>query len=260
MKHSFIDFWEKYKESSYLEFFFRFLLFLAEVTIFRILALVIIGVYTIAKSWKKTVIACAIMTAIIIITGCNSQNVPTNNEEVKMSSLRFFASYPFTLPSSPGVANTEISMAPNLFDGGPFMGMSIPIYQGPNDVNPTFGCSNESNLRLKAYRISFLGAAGLRPSPIDPESNPNGFNIITAGRYAEQGNQIFIPFTSSGDWQTLDKTYIVKADEPLNIQKVPQMFFSVVHVDTRNLQDIYYGSEIRVLIELDVECVADLLI
>ena len=261
MKNSFLNFWGKYKDCSFIEFFFRFVFFLVEVTIFRTLALIILGIYSIADSWKKMVIACSILIAIIMAFGCNNEPVSTNNEEVnKMSSLRFFASYPFALPSSPGVSNTEISMAPNLFDGGPYMGISLPIYQDPGDINPTFGCSPESNLRLKAYRISFLGASGLRPSPLDPNGNPNGLNVIIGGRFAEQGNRIFLPFTFTGEWQSVDKVFIVDPSIPVNIEKVPQMFFSSIHIDTRNLQTIYYGSQIRVLIEMDVECVADLLI
>lgn len=194
------------------------------------------------------------LLCLLIVSCINDANT---QEVTQMSSIRFMATQDFILPGSPGSSATVVTLPAASWDGGVFMGMEMPLTQAPVNYNPPTGCADESQVHISKYRISFLGAKDLRPANtgIIPSINSLVFSL---GRFVEKGVgigvfQLLLPFTST-EWESADMFLMVDSVTQTPY-RTPKLVDSQLTIDTRNLQSVYYGSHVRVLLEIQAECI-----
>lgn len=207
--------------------------------------------FVIAYFWEfLTAILC---TGLIwILVGCENPQSVNNNKEATMSQVRFFNHFLLDLPASPGASGTHYDLVP--YDNKEFFGISTPFYKGAAVINPPNGCLDDSQITLLEYRYTFLGALGLRPANASP-ALANGvyvkLNRKIAGFDGVGSDRVFLPFISN-NWETINVN--LELVDGLSPNRVPEYMDSDIYIDTRNLQSIYYGTNVSLLLEIKGTC------
>lgn len=166
------------------------------------------------------------------------------------SFIRFWNEVNLVLPADPGQEIQTYTIQPADWGNGgnaSFMGIRFPWLENPTETNPTVGVHPESNFLIKRYRFNFLGCQGLRPASSDSYSN--GLQMQMGRQVQNQGGLLF-PFVQAGDWDDVDLNWIVIPGLSQNFLS-PQFLASAISIDTTNLQDIYYGRNIKLLFEIE---------
>jgi hypothetical protein len=173
----------------------------------------------------------------------------------KNMSVKFSATQAIMLPASgAAAASTPFVLPSTAWDVGKYMGIEMPTYVPPSSSPLTLGCDPNSGFHLSRYRISFLGAKELRPA--NQPGLYNGIQFALDGRsrsLALISNGVSVPFVSS-DWEDLDMMFQIVSTQT-QVTTPRMLDVTTLYIDTRNLQSVYYGSQVRVLFELEGECV-----
>jgi hypothetical protein len=193
----------------------------------------------------RSLLLLSMAVLVWLVTGC--QQV-TNNEEETMSRVIFYNDFNFTVPASPGSAFSTLSLSPE----ANYFGMIQPNLASPVNGLPVLGCSKESNIKILNYRYSFIGPRGLRPA-VDNSISGLFVGFLRATQWSpEYAQDIFLPFVDSEEWIPSGQFLkVIPTEVPL---MTPQFSLSRVDVDTRNLQDIYYGTAAIMRLEIECEC------
>lgn len=167
---------------------------------------------------------------------------------------KYIAGLTGTLPSAPGAANSVIRFT---FDREEFV--NIDDFGGSFDY--------ESNLLLVSYTCFYYGFQGARPAaiPITDLNSINKFKLGLPGRVSSGLNySIDLPMTPDSIESISGQLFKFSATSPtpprpysqINLEGFdgfPQVEYYDWHFDTRNLQPLYYGQNVQIRIELNLE-------
>lgn len=203
---------------------------------------------------KKTIVLIAIMLVILLwATACQNTEIisSTNDEDTTVSKLMLYVNQSFSLPASPGAANTPIPVpTPSFF------GVLYPWDMAMGSTNPVYGCDVNSNVQLLGYGYSFLGAKDLRPSPsVDLVQNFISVFDQRASTINGANGRLVLPFIDT-EWHELNiMRYRTATTAYLTPHWAQSSAIEQMAIDTRNLQSIYYGSIATLVLRIEVECI-----
>lgn len=165
-----------------------------------------------------------------------------------MANVIFYADMTGALPASPGAANDLLSL--NFYKK--FFGVMTPTPSGQGNTPPAYGCADASKLYVKRYRYVAFGAQGLRAGV---NLGPLGVNVYFHGRENQASNYLTLPFIAENEWVPVEKMFDF---DGTTIYKTPDFGSdtgAMLYFDTRNLQDVYYGADFVLQLQIEAECV-----
>lgn len=196
------------------------------------------------------------MLAALVFCSCTDttlnpqQNKTADAESGETMGRVIFVNYAsFTLPSAPGAVNT----APTFYFL-PYFGTKTPKIGDPSDnENTVWGCDPQSAVTLNRVRSYVLGAKGLRHG-IPASGTIQNYALITFNRVIQgfTGSYYGVPLSLNEEWQDVDIVFNGLSG-PGAMQ--PALSQILATFDTRNLDSSYYGTGVKLGIELDCSCV-----
>jgi hypothetical protein len=204
---------------------------------------------------KKLAVILMVLVWVWCLLGCSAGN-KINSEDSTMSIVRAYNHFDLTLPASPGNESSVYSVqAGTLIPEGIYWGMNYPRQSSPGAMQPVIGCSDDSNINIVRYRYTFLGSQAMRPG-VNIASNGIAINMGRRSKWYTGGGStsLFLPFVGD-QWEEINETmFLVQGVTP---QMLPTTLaqLSEIILDTRNLQDVYYNTTIKMLLEVDIDCV-----
>lgn len=202
--------------------------------------------------WKLVAIWAILAFILVWFTSCAFNK---NNED-EMSIVRAYNHFELAIPASPGAASSVFSVqAGTLIPEGIYWGMNYPRQAAPGGTAPVIGCSEESNINVLRYRYTFIGSQAMRPG-VNIASNGIAINMGRKSKWYTGGgsNSLFLPFVGD-QWEEINENLVLVTGVTPEMLPTTLSQLSQIILDTRNLQSVYYGTTIKMLLEVDFECV-----